>query len=74
MRLPDGNSSESHSRIETTTIRKMHPTLQLIILYVSHNLTQDSLADGNPVEGIEIKPRPEKLKAKIIRSAPYANQ
>merc|ERR1711990_1109259 len=24
--------------------------------------------------GIEIKPRPEKLKVKIIRSAPYANQ
>ena len=32
------------------------------------------IADGNPVEGIEIKPRSEKLKAKIIRSAPYANQ
>ena len=37
-------------------------------------MTQNSLADGNPVAGIEIKPRSEKLKAKIIRSAPYANQ
>ena len=41
----------------------------------SYSFQRFGLKDySDPSKGIEIKPRSEKLKAKIIRSAPYANQ